>query len=432
MTADSEVHPASIWAVSALLAGVFLNAALLRYEGMHYPNAAHPWQLLLTTIVYSLFLCFGVCYFPLRLGNRSEGSFDNIIQSVFGTTPAWVFKRVVIPVWAATWFAFLTTLGTSALGWSLTHPFPVDPPGWPPHPLLVHGIWFLMIGPIADASLPRLANSSVFVVKVSFAAILGLLLSSARFAPATIARIQGLDEMPGLTFESHVLIWAIPPLFVCANLIRPYVAARRTARIILIVGIALPLLFVLLSAIYTMAGAAAIDGRWAKVPEYAEYAGARFHKIGWVKLLVLTFTLLTAARLAVNAAVRSLTNRKSLVVGAIVTALLMGASFWTQNSVWAQLAWQYAAVPFAPLAGVLCGNYAAFGAAMPTLSSRDRAVTILSWISGCLVTCGPAFMGESHHSMAVHSAWVLLGWMSSFTAACTYLSMKKISGHCES
>ncbi len=426
MPADLEVRPASAWTISALLAGVFLNAALLNNLGVHYSYAAHPWRLSLTIIVYSLFLCFGICYFPLRLGHRSAGDFTNVMQAVLGSKPAWIFQRILVPIWAATWFSYLTSLATSTLGWSLTHPFPVERSAWPPHPLLVNGIWFLMIAPIAAAPLSRLANSSVFVVKVSFAAILGLLLSSASYAPATIARIQAHDDLPGPELESHLLLWVTPPLLACASLIGPNVAARRPLRIILLAGIAVPLMFVLLSAIFTMAGAAAIDMRWAKVPWYANYAAARFHKIGWVKLLVLTFTLLTAARLAANTAARSFTCGNRLAAGVVATAFLIGVAFWTRNAAWVDLAWQYAAIPFAPLAGVLCGGYAVFGADMPTLMPRDRAFTFLAWVSGCVVTCIPLIIGESHYSSAIHPDWVLLGWMSSFAAACAYLRIQSL------
>ncbi|MBN8729169.1 MAG: hypothetical protein J0L64_01410 [Acidobacteria bacterium] len=321
MSAPSEPEPASPWSAAALLAGVFLNALFLDFVATFYTNFEYVWLLALRLTLYAAFLCFGVIYFPLQLGERFNGGVDEGIAFALGNGMAWAVRNLLIPIWASVWFVTLASFATSTLDTALLTAR-TGAAHWPNWRVLLSIIWLLLIAPAASGSLVRLAQSSLFVVKVSVVLIFGLALSTARYVPEAIERIREWEgSAPSL--EPALLFWVVPPLVACSPLIRTVLADRRTIRKVLMWGVAIPFLFAVWAALSTMAGASVLENGFRKIPLYSHYAGARFNKLGWVKLLLLTFTLLTASRLAANVVTHALVRRGGIVAGTTVTAALL-------------------------------------------------------------------------------------------------------------
>jgi hypothetical protein len=208
------------------------------------------------------------------------------------------------------------------------------------------------------------------------------------------------------------LFWVLPPLLLSDQLVGANRGDRRALTKFMVAGIAVPLVFTIVAAILTMAGAAELSIRNQKVPDYVIYAYSRPRQLGWVKVLMLTFTLLTASRYAANVTARILGRGRGLAAGIAAPTLLLAVSLGFSNDTWNYLAWQYAAIPFAPLAGVLCGVYATTRIPQRTLDSRDRHLALLAWVLGCAATgipMWPAGWGSA-------SAWMVFGWAVSFAA----------------
>lgn len=413
MSAPGTSESPSPWAVAALLAGVFLNAALLNYVGTLYPLAGNLLLLALTLAIYAAFLGWGVCYYPLKLGAKHGGGLDAAISAALGETVAWLVRRILIPLWASAWFLYLASHAIWMLSWVLL-------PRVSPHDVAhiewrapMAAIWLVLVAPAASGSLARLARSSVFVVKVSCVLILGLALSTARYVPESITMIRERGHGPLPPLEPMLLLWAVPPLFACGALLQPLLGDRRGLRKAMAWGIVAPLAFAVLAALLTMTGAAVLEMRYAKVPWYLHYAAARFSKLGWVKLLLLTFTLLTASRLAANLVVNNFTQRQSVFTGATGTVALLVITLAANNTMGEYLLWQFAAIPFAPLAGVLCGVWAATGTQPDSVRSWYRACAIVAWLAGCAVAASPIWMPaeKGHYRFEGH---LLFGWVISF------------------
>ncbi len=178
------------------------------------------------------------------------------------------------------------------------------------------------------------------------------------------------------------------------------------------VGIALPLVFGVLAALLKTAGGTMLGVIHTKYPSYLSYVLARPLKLGWVKMLVMTLTLLTASRLAVQVCAGVIPGRRSWPKAFGVTALLMAVSFALGDVGWGYRVWQMAAIPFAPLAGVLGGTYLAGG------GSRGQSWSLAAWLAGCLMTSLPMLTAEYASYSGIWPAWVILGWLVSFGGTC--------------
>ena len=416
----SLIQPHGVWPVAMLYAGLVVNAGLLEYVGMDYNLAAHPVRLSLTLLLYVFFLCVGVFYIPVRLGNLNGSSFEHVVKWCVGDKAAWVFQRFIVPVWAIAWFAYVSFFAMLCMELAFFYRDSSQPGPGIARNILIAVVWFALIAPAAGAPLPQLARSSVFVAKVSFAVVLGLAVSSAKYVPNTVAWINYEVPAPMLPLESHLLFWAVAPVLLAGHFVHGYGSNRRAMTKVMIVGIAIPLAFAAFAAVSTTAVDAGVDMRFRWMPVYSSAVSSITHQLGWVKVLLLTFTLLTAARYAASLSVGSLCRERSLGAGAVITAILLAASFGMRAIDWRNYAWQYAAIPFAPLAGVLCGAFAVTRAPGFALDSRDQHLSVLAWIAGCITTCIPTWWTGYPAYSGMKPAWVLLGWTVSFTA--TYLA----------
>ena len=397
-------------------AGVILNLSLLESVSRAYFLLAHPAWLLTAIGLCVLFLYFAVLLLPAKLLSLSGNSFAQTLEESIGARATWVFQNLVVTVWAAGWFSSISSYAVYGLQRAL-YRGPVPRSEWGMAPTVgIALFWLLMVAPAARASLADMARWSVWLTKVSFCAIVGLLLSAAPFFPQAVEGLDGQEihwrYLLGL--EPSLLLWAVPPLFLGVPLMAEHLASRRGRWIIFGAGITLPLGFGILATLLTTAGATTLGVFYAKYPSYLAYVLARPQKLGWVKMLVMTFTLLTASRLAAHVCAEALPGQRSWGKAIAVTALLLAGSFALWEVPWGDRVWQLGAIPFAPLAGVLGGTYLAGG------RPRGQAWSALAWLAGCLVTCLPMFAAEYPSYSDIWPAWVFFGWLVSFAA--TYLA----------
>lgn len=420
MSAPAESDTANPWSVAALLAGVFLNALFLDFVATFYTHFENVWLLALRLSLYSAFLCLAVLYFPLQLGMRFNGGLDAGIGAAMGIGTAWAVRNLLIPIWASVWFVALASFATSTLYTTLV---PVRAEAGYSHywRVLFSAIWLLLIAPAASGPLGRLAQSSIFVVKVSSVLILGLALSTARYLPEAIEKIRAWEgSVPSL--EPALLFWVVPPIVASSPLIRPLLDDRQKLRTVMLWGVAIPFCFAVWAALSTLAGASVIENGFRKVPLYSHYAGARFNKLGWVKLLLLTFTLLTASRFAANLAAHTLARRGGIAAGTAITAGLLLLQHTIDLSYWDTISWlRYISIPFAPLTGVLCGVYAVKRIEAAPAGLGERICAIVAWLTGCAVASSPMWM-PAEHERPFFLGNHLLGWLAAFLL--TWLTLR--------
>ena len=415
MVPNSSPEVTSAWCVALFGAGVILNLSLLESVSPDYSLIAHPAWLFTAISLCALFLCFAVVLLPAKLIYGSGSTFAQTVEQCIGARAAWVFLKLVVTVWAAGWFSSICWYAVFGIERAIDHAPSIH---WAPFGersmLRTMGIaffWLLMIAPAARVSMAELARWSVWLSKVSFCAVIGLLLSAATFFPQAMDRLEG-DELKWrylLGLEPSLLLWAVPPLFLGVPLMAGHLTTRRGKIIVFGLGIALPLVFGILAVLLTTAGATMLGIVHTKYPSYIAYVLARPYKLGWVKMLVMTFTLLTASRLAAHVCAEALPGRRSWAKAIAVTALLLAGSFALWEVPWGYRVWQLAAIPFAPLAGVLGGTYLA------GWSPRGQAWSALAWLAGCLVTCLPMFTAEYPSYSGIWPAWVFFGWLVSFS-----------------
>lgn len=408
--------------IAMFFGGLIVNAGLLEIICTNYDLLARPWLLLPTLLVYVGFLCLAVLYVPSRCGG-----WEQAVERCIGARAAWVMRRVIVPAWAFAWFAYLTLTALYCLDLVLYH-YGKAPRGAQsiPQTLPLALARLVMIAPAASASLPALARWSVFLTKVSFAGAFGLALSTAEYVPDVIVRLQSYEFEPRSFLEVQLLLWVVPPLLLSSSLVSEHGSDRRALFKIMIVGIAVPMLFATLAALSTVAGTSELGNLYRKYPGYIRYAYGRPERIGWVKVLLLTFTLLTAARFAAHLWVRYCVREPTIRAAIAVTAVMLLTTFGFQEITWSYCAWQYAAMPFAPLTGVLCGAYVVSGADL-TLDSQGQRWLLLAWIAGCVTTSIPRWSAEYPDYAGIWPAWVLLGWLVSFGAAYLILRIRKRS-----
>lgn len=352
-----------------LFAALLLNAALLRLLGWHYHLAATPLSLASALIVTTIFLS-GVLFL-------SAGGFDQNILEVFGPRVIWVYHHLLVPVWAAAWFAAVSVTGIGCLESAMLSRGPDAG-----RTVLIALAWVGLVAPVASLGLAQIAHTAVFLVKVSLAVIVGLALSSAAHVPDTLSWLQP-GTPPLFPLEVPLLLWLTPPLLVAA----PFLTQCRDHQFrIMAAGIALPLAVAVLCAIITMAGAAGLQEGFGKIPEYLQYAFARPRQLGWLKVLLLTFTTLTAARFAANRLAAAMGLPTGWPGGFGVTTVLVLLTLVLRGTPHIYDAWQYAAIPFAPLAAVAAGVHVAGRGSAIRFPSRW---VLLAWIAGIVVTVWP-------------------------------------------
>lgn len=410
MSLPQKNEPPGVWAVAMLCAGVMLNLVLLDSLSWDYDLIAQPGWLMAALGVGAGFLCFGVVGGPARLSRGFGGSFEQAVERSVGSRAAWMFQNVLVPVWALGWFAVLSWSASEAIGRAMSYSPSLRWESGALRTVGIAAIWFCMIMPAGRVPLAAVARWSVWVAKVSFGAVLGLMLSTAGLLPRAWERLADFEiegrRVWGL--ESHLLLWAVPPLLLCVPLIASVAKSRRALATVLGAGIVGPFSFATVAAMLTTAGATMLGVRHMKYPSYLGYAISRPEKLGWVKVLVLTFTLLTASRLVVNLCADRLPGARSWEKSVGVTAALLGMSFALREVEWGHRVWQVGAMPFAPLAGVLCARAWSDTEVAPRWGC-------LAWAAGCLVTLIPVWFAPYPRSTQVLPAWVIFGWVVSLT-----------------
>ena len=102
------------------------------------------------------------------------------MEQCIGTRAAWVFQKLVVTVWAAGWFSSICWYAVYGIEQAIYRAPPL------------HGE--RSIAPAARVSMAELARWSVWLTKVSFCAVIGLLLSAATFLPQVMDRLNGGDN----------------------------------------------------------------------------------------------------------------------------------------------------------------------------------------------------------------------------------------------
>ncbi len=401
-------RPGEAGLIAAMLSALILNAVLLQELGTHYALIVHPFPLLLGLMTVAAFAGFSLVYVPARLAATHDEEVEGLVRFYLGTHAAQLVWKVFTPIWAALWFALISSFGINCLEYSL---FQRQAAEFGPalfRPMLPGLLWLALVIPWAAVPLARLPFLALLLFKVSLAAILGLMLSSVSYVPDALSWLRNGRANP-LPLNASLVLWIAPPLLVCFPLFRPFRYDRRAIFKIVVIGVVLPVIFVVAAALITMAGAAEVNPRFRKGPLYLQYAAARPHQIGWAKILILSLTLLVPARFAANRFAAIICRQAGGLAAFGCTAFLIALTLALQHLYWEsrawQYAWQYAALPFPALAGVLTGVFLATGGSRPIkLSPRTRALLVAAWAIGVLI---PTTDQE------LTAVWVLCGWCGS-------------------
>lgn len=357
--------------VAALYAALLLNAGLFHEIGIWKKGSGEPWALGLMLAGVAGLLIWGA-FLP---SVAAETSFDSRLAARFGRWPAFIIYRLLLPAWAVSWFAAQAKAAVTCLDGL----FPGAPIAW-----------------VAITALHPL-QTAPFLMKVSLAAAIGLLLSTWPWLPAEWSRATEWPMAPGAP-ATYLLLWIVPALLLAGHW------RTKQPRKVAVYGVAIPLVFSASFALITMLGAAGHSVGMSKLPLYLRYAGLRGQHEGWVKLLVLSFTLLAAARFAVWTG--------SLVSNwpRIAVTLLFGIATWLGLGSWGHSpAWLVTALPFAPLAAVLVVR-----------SPISPMAGTAAWLTGWLIAWLPlasqdisAWLGDEGRQLPA----VLTGSLTAFALA---------------
>jgi hypothetical protein len=105
---------------------------------------------------------------------------------------------------------------------------------------------------------------------------------------------------------------------------------------------------------------------------------------------------------------------------------ISAAFIWVGNCLWRAgfydlKAWQYCAIPFVPLAGVLCAAALVSRGQRIDLTTVGKRFSFLAWLAGCAVACLPRSLEYSAFASDPWivreyccAAWVVPGWLVSF------------------
>jgi hypothetical protein len=411
-----------LWYIAALYAGLTLNLIVLESVGFSYHLVGNLPRLSLVLLAYGIFLGAAVFYVPARLSSNNGPPLEDILRSCLGGRAAWFSVKIIFPAWIFAWFFYNTAYACRLLEVSIFHRTWFQPSF--SRQLFVGLLWLFLIAPAAKAPLPTLARFTVFTTKVSAILILGLALSSRDWIPNGIEEYKAEGWAFAMPLEVNLLLWTAPPLMFAGRLTGSLRLSKRAFLAITAGGIIIPVLFVALSAVLTMAGAEGVIGGWLrKLPSYFRYVYSRPHDIGWVKVLLMTFTLLAATRFAANLGVSVITRRPRLWIAALQTLAVIAAT-WILDlgsrplNLYAMIrAWQYTALPFVPLAGVLCAAYLNTRGGEFVFTPAQQKLSILAWLAGCVVTILPTRPDYYSDGSGVRPMWVMFGWAVSLGAA---------------
>jgi hypothetical protein len=399
-----------------LYAGLFLNAGLLEYVGSFYPLAGRLWWLLLILLAYGAFLGWGVFYVPARYALVHGEDAEGLVAACLGRPFAYFFKYAMLPLWLASWFAFNSLIAAQIITATL-----IECESEYPSPVKL-SVALILIGltvPAAAASASKLARASVFTTKLSFVVIVGLVLLSRRGLPDTMQEFANQSISAALPFDTQILLWAAPALLLAGRFTRELQMRGPGLHWLTVGAVVLPLAFAAAAGVVTVAGLAGGAGS----NNYFQAAAARPGPLSWVNLLWLGFTVLGAARFAAHAGVQLLPVRwRGFIAAEAVSALLIWISFLLWGPRWYEVkALQYCAIPFVPLAGVLCAAALASRGRRIDLTTMAKGFALFAWITGCVVTCLPRPSGCLLYGSETwippeycRVAWVVPGWVVSF------------------
>ena len=116
------------------------------------------------------------------------------MEQCIGTRAAWVFQKLVVTVWAAGWFSSICWYAVYGIEQAIYRAPPLHGERSIAPTAGIALFWLLMIAPAARVSMAELARWSVWLTKVSFCAVIGLLLSAATFLPQVMDRLNGGDN----------------------------------------------------------------------------------------------------------------------------------------------------------------------------------------------------------------------------------------------
>jgi len=397
--------------VAVLYATLFFNAALLELNSYQLLTASQLGPFSVPVLLAAIFLGLGVFYVPARLGQPLGW----LAEACLGRVAGGFVSRFLLPAWLLTWCGFVSELGVRCLRYSL---FPETPSFPNENPFLLGCallIWFCVIVVASRASPTSFSQTAVLPLKLSVVVFVGLAISSRPWESNSLGWVVFSDSDPYVRLLNSIVLWGGPPILFVGNWLGPPPNEGRSypASVVLesmALGVVLPVILAFLLGGLTVVGATGISNLYWKLPSYLGYAAARISHLGWVKLLLMTFTLLMAARFAANLAVMQVVRARNwATTSAVVAILTLPVIFLDSGLVWG--AWCVPATLFLPLAGVFTSAYLIRGADL-TLPATARHVALCAWISGSAVACIPLGARWTPLLVVSEHSWPLAGWLT--------------------
>jgi len=379
--------------LAAFYAGLILNAEFLRLAAGYQWYWGDPVSFLLGPLLWGLVLLFGVYAVPARSGLGPR----EIVEAQLGPWAGAFVWRVLLPLWAVSWFYALTgtftyTVHAPFFRWEEIMRQTVDTK------IAVYWPWILLCGLAGLAPVERVS----FPVKVT-----GAILLAAPFAwrdewPEAARAFSRGSCCTGIWAMQDVMLWLAPALLYAGRF-----PERRLWHGLL--GITLPILAAMTVAFGTLTGGANSSNLIAKTGDYLG-AVAGPGKEGTIKMMLLSLTMLAAGRFCIALLSEHLGEWRRWWVVLPLTAALA----WNVLHYWPdRLAWQLTATPFIALAGVLCSGY--LHNRQLQFTKGEQRLATSAWV------CGTA-VGVTAHLAESNSP--LLAWLTGFLVMWAGLRVK--------
>jgi hypothetical protein len=187
------------------------------------------------------------------------GDCRRLIEEHCGSRTLWFFDKILVPMWGISCFIYCSGPAQVFIRTGLKLPLTDNLA----NRLATGAIWFAILAPVVSYSIPQLASASVFIARVAFIAVAGLMFSATQFGPQWAKWELFSEALSPLPLEPEVLLWIAPPVMLCLSAIKDQ---PKSTSIIALAGIAGPALFAPVAAIITVAGAAAGGSMHMKWP----------------------------------------------------------------------------------------------------------------------------------------------------------------------
>lgn len=400
-------------ALAALSASLIVGLGMLELLSWEFWTVSNPASVALAVAIQAVFLGVSVAYLPTRLAGALGRDFDGMTAACLGDGVATVVCRVIGPLWVASWLSWNASVAVTLLTFT-----PIGRMGQA-HPRAMSWIALviltLLVVPAANGPTAKLANLSVWMLKVSSAAVLGLAIGFSRFVPELVGRTSGNQGAPTDGIDPRVLsagplIWSIPPVLLIAGMAGHQGIGRGSALRFACLGGALPLTLATLASVITIAGAANVVSFVSNVPHYLSAVASK-GQIAWIQVLVLLLSMLMACRFALHLLGRLFAESRRFITCSVILLIAGTATPWFELWEVTARTWQYCAATFASLAGVFCAAHTT--RSKGTFDSRDRGFALAAWILGsALIATQPVL--DSERPAGYPMLVVIVGWLIAF------------------